>query len=281
MFDVYHFMNIVLGILIFLIMIFIIKKQGLLEKYIDALPDVNGANKCSGPHSRDSSASTHYHGMCPCPSGHESDGSTGCKLCSAGTAGTGGTCDSCPDGHKPNNTKTDCEKCPRGTAGTGGSCNKCLDRTYASNTGRSSCKSVSRNVNVTPDTCMIMNIDMDNGGNVEEKTNNPYSENSVGDWGSCCEHKDCANDKFCVSFDNLPKRCLNDGMMKGWCGSQPDYKGDKYWDNTNKTWRCYTKDCDERNDENCTTLRDINNNPEVRCKYNTCSNGRCRDCVNK
>jgi len=52
MFDTYRLMDIILGILIFCIMIFIIKKQGLLEKYIDALPEANGANKCDGSHSR-------------------------------------------------------------------------------------------------------------------------------------------------------------------------------------------------------------------------------------
>ena len=132
MFDTSRLMDIILGILIFCIMIFIIKKQGLLEKYIDALSTVNGADKCSGLHSRDNSTMTHYHGTCPCPDGQEQVRATGeCKLCDAGSAGTGGICNPCdvnsvaPFGGRtscltcragaiPNSTRTLCIDCPPG-----------------------------------------------------------------------------------------------------------------------------------------------------------------------
>jgi hypothetical protein len=117
MFDMYRLMDIILGILIFCIMIFIIKKQGLLEKYIDASPSVNGENKCSGSHSRDSSDSTaHYHGICPCPSGQEADSTTNqCKDCDAGTAGTGGSCTPCTvNQYQGLEGQTSCNTCASG-----------------------------------------------------------------------------------------------------------------------------------------------------------------------
>ena len=46
---------------------------------------------------------------------------------------------------------------------------------------------------------------------------------------------------------------------------QKDYKRAIYWDNGDKTQRCFTKDCNERDWSECRTLRDINRSPEVRC----------------
>ena len=65
--------------------------------------------------------------------------------------------------------------------------------------------------------------------------------------------------------------------MKGWCG-HPDqnhlnYKGDIYWDNWDKTQRCFTKDCDERSDDECLTIGDINRNPFIRCRF---ADGDCK-----
>jgi hypothetical protein len=146
MFDTYRLMDIILGILIFCIMIFIIKKQGLFEKYMDVFPEVKGANKCSDPHSRDSSSdSTHYHGTCSCPDGQEPVASTGeCKLCDAGSAGTGGICNpcnvlrrevapysgqtsclTCRAGAIPNSTRTLCTDCPPGHGVHGSICVQC------------------------------------------------------------------------------------------------------------------------------------------------------------
>ncbi len=183
-------------------------------------------------------------------------------------------CSPCPNGKQPDRYKTGCENCPVGTAGENGTCEKCIGRSY-SRGGAASCTPITRNVNETPDVCVSMRTI--NGGNWYERDIDPYSMGSVAEWNGCCTTSDCAGDLECVSFTNLPKRCLDDSRMKGWCGHSDqdhlNYKGDIYWDNVDKTQRCFTKDCDERSYDECLTIGDINRYVFIRCRF---ADGECK-----
>lgn len=219
----------------------------------------------------------HSHGCTDCSNGkvrklNIATGKYECKDCASNQIVKDGDCETCPSRKKPNATQTSCTPCERGTAGRDGYCPPCTQNyTYASSTGQDVCTPSTRNRNETPDVCVVMTTE--NGGYTGETPQRYDAYTNSGPWEGCCVDDDCGNDAdgyklYCKSFTNLNKRCLNDRGMKGWCDGEINYKYDIYWDNTNKTNRCFTIDCNDRSVTDCkaTKYRDINRSPAQRCK---------------